>query len=277
MKTQIEKAAAFAALHDAPGCFVIPNPWDAGSARILAALGFQALTTTSAGFARTAGEADYGVTRDQLLEHIRALAAATDLPLAGDLENGFGHDPETCAETIRLGAEAGLVGGSIEDASGDPSDPIYDIGRAAARIAAAAEAARGLPFRFMLVGRCENYLHGRNDLADTIRRLQAYQDAGADVLFAPGLETAEDIRTVCREVDRPVNIMRGPRNAMLSLEDLAALGVRRVSLGNLLHSAAMTAFLAAAREAAGGAFTFAAGVTSGTQIDALLAAGRPSA
>ena len=275
MKTQAEKAAEFAALHDGPSAFVIPNPWDAGSARMLAALGFQALTTTSAGFARSTGVPDYGITRDHLLEHIRAVAAATDLPLAGDLENGFGHSPEICAETIRLGAGAGLVGGSIEDASNDPAHPIYDIGHAAERIAAAAEAAQSLPFRFMLVARCENHLHGRNDLTDTIRRLQAYQAAGADVLFAPGLETAEDIRMVCRALDRPVNVMRGPRNAMLSLDELAALGVKRVSLGNLLHSAAMTAFLTAAREATGGDFAFAAGVTPGSEIDALLQAGRP--
>ena len=272
MKTQSEKAEAFAALHE-KGCFVIPNPFDRGSARLLAALGFKALTTTSAGFARTTGVPDYGVTRDAVIAHARDMASATDLPLAGDLENGFGHAPESCAETIRLSAEAGLVGGSIEDATGNDADPIYDIGLAAERIRAAAEAAHALPFKYMLVARCENYLHGRNDLKDTITRLQAYQDAGADVLFAPGLETAEDIREVCRSLDRPVNIMRGPRNTLLGLAELEALGVRRVSLGNLLHSAAMTAFIRAAEGAGKGDFAFTRDLIPGSEIDQLLEAG----
>ncbi|MGZ3297542.1 MAG: isocitrate lyase/PEP mutase family protein [Asticcacaulis sp.] len=276
MKDQASKAREFAALHKAPGCFVIPNPWDAGSARILAALGFKALTTTSAGFARSTGVADYGVTREQVLSHCREMVAATDLPVAGDLEDGFGPRPEDCAETIRLAAEAGLVGGSIEDATGNAGAPIHEIGLAADRIRAASEAARALSFPFMLVARCENHLHGRGDLSDTIARLQAYQEAGADVMFAPGLSTAADIALVCRSLDRPVNVMRGPRDAMLTLDELAALGVKRVSTGNLLHSAAMTAFIGAAREMARGGFGFSGALLPGAEIDGLLRAGTPS-
>lgn len=275
MRKQAEKAAAFEALHKAPGAFVIPNPWDIGSARMLAALGFKALTTTSAGYARSIGVTDYKAGRDHVIAHCRELAAATDLPLAADLENGFGHAPQDCADTIRLGAEAGLVGGSIEDASGDPAAPIYDMAHAADRIRAAAEAARALPYKFMLVGRAENHLHGRTDLADTITRLQAYQEAGADVLFAPGLATAEDIRTVCSALDRPLNIMRGPRNAMLTVEELAALGVKRISLGGMLQMAAMTGFIAAAKEAASGSFSFVKTLASGAEVDGLLGQGTP--
>lgn len=269
MKTQVEKAADFAALHEA-GCFVIPNPWDRGSARMLAALGFKALTTTSAGFARSSGVPDYGVTRDVVLAHVRDLSGATDLPLAADLENGFGAAPEVCAETIRLGAEAGLVGGSIEDASGDDARPIYDIAHAADRIRAAAEAARALPHRFMLVARCENYLHGRPDLADTIKRLQAYQDAGADVLYAPGANSAEEIAAIVSSVDRPVNVLGGIGS--LNVADLATLGVRRISLGSFLHSAAMSAFVRAAEEAKT-AFSFTSGLVPGSELDQLLEAG----
>ena len=271
MKSQSEKADDFAALHTS-GCFVLPNPWDRGSARLLAAMGFQALTTTSAGYARSLGVSDYNAGLDHVLAHVRDLADATDLPLAADLENDFGHAPEACAETIRLCAEAGLVGGSIEDATGDAGNPIYDLARAADRIRAAAEAARGLPFRFMLVARCENYLHGRPDLADTIARLQAYQDAGADVLYAPGLTTAEDIAVVCRAVDRPVNILGGLGAQPLSVTELAALGVRRVSLGSLLHSAAMTAFVRAAEEARE-TFGFVGGLIGGGEFDRMLVAG----
>ena len=272
MKTQGQKAADFAALHDS-GCFVIPNPWDRGSARLLAALDFKALTTTSAGYARSLGVSDYNAGRDHVLAHVRDLNDATDLPLAADLENGFGHDPEACAETIRLGAAAGLVGGSIEDATGDAGNAIYDIGHAADRIRAAAEAAKGLPFRFMLVARCENHLHGRNDLADTITRLQAYQEAGADVLYAPGITTAEEIGTVCRAVDRPVNVLGGLGANPLSVAELAALGVRRISLGSLLHSAAMTAFVKAAEESKS-TFGFVADLIGGAQFDGWLKAGQ---
>jgi 2-methylisocitrate lyase-like PEP mutase family enzyme len=271
MKTQAEKAADFAALHAAPGCFVIPNPWDAGSARLLAGLGFKALTTTSAGYARSLGVTDYQAGREHVLEHIRLMAPATDLPLAADLENGFGHAPQDCADTIRLGAEAGLVGGSIEDATGDPAAPIYDIAAATDRIRAAAEAARALPFKYMLVARAENYLRGRSDLADTIKRLQAYQEAGADVLFAPGLDTSEEVRAVCAAIDRPFNIMRGPRKEMLTVPQIAALGVKRISLGGMMHMAAMSAMIAAAREIAeAGTFSFGAGLVPGGEFDSLL-------
>lgn len=248
MKSQSEKAEAFAALHEAPGCFVIPNPWDAGSARILAALGYKALTTTSAGYAWSLGRTDYQAGRDDVLAHVRAVAPTVDLPLNGDLENGFGHEPEICAETIRLCAEAGLVGGSIEDATGDMDDPIYELEAAADRIRASVEAARALPFRFMLTARCENYLHGRPDLKDTIARLQAYQSAGADVLFAPGLQTADEIRSVCAEVDLPVNVLFGPWKETANIDEVAAMGVKRISIGGALAAAAYKALIEAGRE-----------------------------
>ncbi|ESQ88160.1 2-methylisocitrate lyase [Asticcacaulis sp. AC460] len=267
MKSQAQKAADFAALHQS-GCFVIPNPWDRGSARMLAGLGFKALTTTSAGCARSIGVTDYRAGRDHVLAHCRDLVDATDLPLAADLEDGFGPAPEDCAETIRLGAEAGLVGGSIEDWRADGT--FYDIEAAAERIRAAAEAARSLDFPFQLVARCENYLRGKPDFADTVRRLQAYQEAGADVLYAPCLTTAEEYTTLLREVDRPVNALGGIGNPALTVSELAALGARRISLGSLLHSAAMTAFLKAATDET---FGFVAGLTSGGELDRLLEKG----
>lgn len=274
MKTQAEKATAFEALHAAPGCFVIPNPWDPGSARILAGLGFKALTTTSAGYARSIGFPDYNAGRESVMAHIRAMAPMIDIPLAADLEDGFGPTPEACAETIRQGAEAGLVGGSIEDFTGDRAEPIHSIGKAADRMRAAAEAARGLPFKFMLCARAENYLHGRPDLKDTIARLQAYQEAGADVLFAPGLNTSDEVREVCRSIDRPFNIVRGPRKESLSVDEVAALGVRRISLGGMLHAAAMSAMIAAGKEIAdAGTFGFAKAMPFAGEIDALLNAG----
>lgn len=268
MKTQAEKAADFARLHER-GCFVIPNPWDRGTARLLAGLGFRALTTTSAGYARSLGVSDYQAGRDHVLAHVRDLVTATDLPLAADLENGFGHAPEVCAETIRLGAEAGLVGGSIEDATGD-ARVIYDMAEAADRIRAAAEAAKALPYTFMLVARCENYLHGRTDLADTIARLQAYQEAGADVLYAPGVSTAEEIGEICRSVDKPVNVLGGLGAKPLSVCELADLGVRRVSVGSWLHSAAMTAFVNAAQDES---FGYVAELIGGRQMDQWLKEG----
>lgn len=269
MKSQADKAADFAALH-AAGCFVIPNPWDIGSARILAGLGFKALTTTSAGFARSNGVPDYGVTRDMVVAHAEALTRATDLPIAGDLEDGFGPNPEDCAETIRRAAAAGLVGGSIEDWTGNDADPIHDIEKAADRVRAAAEAARALPFKFMLVGRCENHLRGRTDLDDTIKRLQAYQEAGADVLFAPGLTTAEQIGAVVSSIDRPLNVIGGIGGVTNDLSALAALGVRRVSVGNFLHSAAMSGMIAAAREMQAGRIDFTASLVSGGDLNRLL-------
>ena len=249
--TQAEKARRFQALHARPGAFVIPNPWDAGTARILTGLGFEALTTTSAGLAFTLGRRDGtgAVTREETLGNAKAIVDATDLPVAGDLENGFGHSPEAAAETIRLAGEvAGLVGGSIEDATGDPRRPIYDFQHAVERVAAAAEAARALPFPFLLVGRAENFLHNRPDLDDTIRRLQAFEAAGADALYAPGITRSEDIRRVCLAMSKPVNVVMGLKNASLSVAELSALGVRRISLGSALSRAALGAMLRAARE-----------------------------
>jgi len=248
--TQAAKAERFQALHARPGAFVIPNPWDAGSARILEKLGFEALTPTSAGLAFVLGRRDGAgeVTRDETLANAKAIADATDLPVAADLENGFGHAPEAAAETIRLAGEAGLVGGSIEDSTGSPARPIYDFQQAVERVAAAAEAAHALPFPFVLVGRAENFLHGRPDLDDTIRRLQAFEAAGADALFAPGLTRAEDIRTVCASVGKPVNVVMGLKSASFSVAELAALGVRRISVGSALSRAALGAFVRAARE-----------------------------
>ncbi len=271
MKTQSQKAADFEALHKAPGCFVIPNPWDPGSARLLAALGFKALTTTSAGYARSIGVTDYKAGREHVLEHIRMMAPAVDIPLAADLENGFGDRPQDCADTIRFGAEAGLVGGSIEDFTGDTSSPIYSIERAAERVRAAVEAAKKLPFKFMRCARAVNYLRGRPDLSDTIKRLQAYQEAGADVLFAPGLDTAEEVRTVCKALDKPFNIMRGPRKEVLSVADIAALGVKRISTGGMMHAVATAAMIDAARElATTGTFEFMKRMGSASEIDSLL-------
>jgi 2-methylisocitrate lyase-like PEP mutase family enzyme len=247
--TQAEKAERFQTLHARPGAFVIPNPWDAGSARILTSLGFEALTTTSAGLAFTLGRRDGAMTRDETLANARAIVEATHLPVAADLENGFGHTPEAAATTIRLAGEvAGLVGGSIEDATGDPLRPIYELQHAVERVAAAAEAARALPFAFVLVGRAENFLHGRPDLDDTIRRLQAFEAVGADALYAPGLTKAEDIRNVCAAVRKPVNVLMGLKSGSLSVAELATLGIRRISLGSALSRAALGAFVRAARE-----------------------------
>ena len=272
--SQADKAAAFEALHKAPGVFVIPNPWDPGSARLLAGLGFKALTTTSAGYARSIGFPDYNAGRENVMAHIRAMAPVIDIPLAADLEDGFGPKPEDCAETIRQGAAAGLVGGSIEDFTGDRANPIYSIAEAADRIRAAAEAARNLPFKFMLCARAENYLNGRPDLADTIARLRAYQEAGADVLFAPGLNTSEEVREVCRSIDRPFNIVRGPRKEQLTVEQVGALGVKRISTGGMMHAVAMSAMIGAAKEMLGpGTFEFSKAMKHAGEIDALLGKG----
>jgi 2-methylisocitrate lyase-like PEP mutase family enzyme len=248
--SQLDKAVKFQALHARPGAFVIPNPWDAGSARILAALGFEALATTSAGLAFALGRRDGegAISRDETLANATVIAEATDLPVAADLENGFGDAPEAAAQTIRLAAGAGLVGGSIEDATGDPARPIYDFAHAVERVAAAVEAARSLPFPFTFVARAENFLHGRPDLDDTIRRLQAFEAAGADALFAPGLPGIEAIRTVCAAVGKPVNVVMGLKGMTYSVADLAAAGVRRISLGSALARAALGGFVRAARE-----------------------------
>jgi 2-methylisocitrate lyase-like PEP mutase family enzyme len=262
MPTQAEKAATFRELHYRPEPLIVANPWDAGTARILTALGFEALSTTSGGLAVTLGRRDgtASVTRDEALANAKAIVEATHLPVAADLENGYGHAPEDAAETIRLAAEAGLVGGSIEDASGDPAHPIYDFNQAVERVAAAVEAARTLSFSFMFVARAENYLHGRPDLDDTVRRLQAFEKAGAEVLYAPGLTRPEDIKAVCASVSKPVNVLAALKGALhLSVSELAALGVRRISLGSALSRAAMSAFIRASREIMEkGSFTFAA-------------------
>jgi 2-methylisocitrate lyase-like PEP mutase family enzyme len=263
MPTQSQKAAAFRKLHDRDGAFIIPNPWDIGTARLLAHLGFEALATTSAGYAFSVGRPDYSIGRDEMLKHVGEIVSATDLPVSADLENGFADGAAAAAETYRLAAATGLVGGSIEDATGRKDDPIYEHRLAAERVQAVVEAVRSLPFPFTLTARAENYLWGRPDLKDTIGRLQAYQDAGADVLYAPGLTSKEDIATVVRSVDRPVNVVMGLKGVQLSLADLAGIGVKRISVGSALSRAALGAFLRAAREMRGrGTFAFAAEAVS---------------
>jgi 2-methylisocitrate lyase-like PEP mutase family enzyme len=248
MANQAEKSDVFRALHARDHAFVIPNPWDLGSARMLEGLGFEALATTSAGYAFTLGKRDGAVGRDGMMDHVASLSAATKLPLSVDLENGFGDAPAFVAETIRMVSEAGSVGGSIEDATGKENDPIYEIGFATERIRAAAEAAHATPFAFTLTARCENYLYGKPDLKDTIRRLQAYQGAGADVLYAPGMTKHDEIATLVRSLDRPVNVLVGFKGIRLSVAEASALGVRRLSTGSALGRAAYGAFLAAAEE-----------------------------
>ncbi|MEZ2444813.1 oxaloacetate decarboxylase [Chitinophaga sp. RCC_12] len=245
------RAEAFQALHQRPGIFIAPNPWDAGSARILETLGFKALATTSAGLAFSLGKPDghAAVTREETLQNVRDIISATALPVAADLENGFGDDPAACAETILLAAKAGLAGGSIEDATGKPGDPIYPFDVAVARVKAAVAAARSLPHPFMLTARAENLIYGRPDLKDTIRRLEAFADAGADVLFAPGLKTPEEIAAVVKAVaPRPVNVVMGLSGGNFSLQQLEDLGVKRVSIGSSLIRAAYGAIFRAAEE-----------------------------
>ncbi len=273
MTTQLDRGEAFRALHERPGIFAIPNPWNAGSARMLAALGFEALATTSAGFAFSIGKPDVegAVTREETLANAREIVEATPLPVSADLENGFGDEPEACAETIRLAAAAGLVGGSIEDAIGRAADPIYPFDHAVERVKAAVAAARALPFPFTLTARAENFLNKRPDLPDTIRRLQAFAEAGADVLYAPGLKTAEDIGAVVRAVaPKPVNVVMGLAGAAFSLAELEQLGVKRVSVGSAFARAAYGAFLRAAREVKDqGTFTFAGDAVPYAEINAL--------
>jgi 2-methylisocitrate lyase-like PEP mutase family enzyme len=245
---RLRRAEAFRRLHDGP-TFVLPNPWDAGSARVLTGLGFPALATTSGGLAFGLGRRDGAnlVSRQETLDNVRAVVAATPLPVAADLENGFGATPDEVARTIDLTAGAGAVGGSIEDATGEADRPIFDLAEAVDRVTAAVEAARALPFPFTLVARAENFLYGRPDLDDTIRRLQAYQAAGADVLYAPGLPDAAAVRAVCAAVDRPVNALAGGSTA-LTVATLAECGVRRVSLGSALARVALSAMVEAATE-----------------------------
>jgi 2-methylisocitrate lyase-like PEP mutase family enzyme len=258
MNHQVTKGETFKSLHERPGIFAIPNPWDAGSAKLLANLGFEALATTSAGLAFSLGKPDgaRAVSREETLGNARAIVEATSLPVSADLENGFGDEPETCAETIRLAVKVGLVGASIEDSTGRIEDPIYPFDMSVERVKAAVKAVREAPFPFMLTARAENFLHRRPDLKDTIRRLEAFADAGADVLYAPGLQTREEIVAVVKAVaPKPVNVLAG---GALSLADLAGLGVKRASLGSALARAAYGAFLRAAEEIhREGAFTFA--------------------
>jgi 2-methylisocitrate lyase-like PEP mutase family enzyme len=258
--SQSEKGKRLRALHEGPGTFVIPNPSNAGTARILTSLGFKALATTSAGVAFSLGRKDGAglVSREETLEHAREIVEASDLPVSADLEKCFGDEPEIVAETIRMAAVVGLVGGSVEDATGDPNRPIYDHVLAVERVAAAVAAARALPFPFIVVGRAENFLHGRADLKDTIRRLEAYAEVGADVLYAPGLPDLDAIRTVCAAVaPRPVNALAGGKGSGLTVANLAAAGARRISVGSALTRAAFGAFLRGAREIAEkGTFTF---------------------
>jgi 2-methylisocitrate lyase-like PEP mutase family enzyme len=244
--TQREKAAHFRALHDGPGAFVIPNPWDAGSARLLAGLGFQALATSSAASAAALGRRDGGLTREEALAHSRLIVNATDLPVSADLEKGFDDAPEVVAETIRLAAEAGLVGCTVEDTTGNPDSPLFDFSLAVERIAAAAQASRALQFPFMLTARAHNLLFPNPSLDETIRRLQAFEMAGADVLFAPGLPDVAAVRSVCAAVSKPVNFMVGIKGKSFSVSELAAAGVRRISLATSLYRAAMTGLLDAA-------------------------------
>ncbi|HKP62572.1 MAG TPA: isocitrate lyase/phosphoenolpyruvate mutase family protein [Polyangiales bacterium] len=246
--TQRDKALRFRELHAGPRAFVIANAWDAGSARLLASVGFEALATSSGAAAAVLGRRDHTITRDESLANARAIVEASDLPVSADLEKGFGDAPNAMAETIRLAAEIGLVGGSIEDASGDSARPIYDLGLAAERVARAVEAARALPFPFTLTARAENYLHGRNDLDDTIARLRAYAEAGADVLFAPALPDLAAVRAVCAAVNKPVNFMVALKGKSWSVAELEAAGVRRISLAGSLYRYAMAAARTAATE-----------------------------
>ena len=246
--TQQEKAIRFRALHDGPGTFIIPNPWDVGSARLLAGLGFQALATSSAASAASIGKRDGKLTRNEALAHSRSIVDATDLPVSADLEKGFGDQPEDVALTVGLAADVGLVGCTIEDSTGDPDNPLYEINLAVERIAAAARAARALPFPFLLTARAHNLLFPNPSLEDTIRRLQAFEAAGADVLFAPGLPDLAAVSAVCAAVTKPVNFMAGIKGKSFSVSELAAAGVRRISLATSLYRAAMTGLLDAARE-----------------------------
>jgi len=267
--TLSEKAEYFADLHRQPSAFIIPNPWDIGSARILAQLGFKALATTSAGHAFSIGRKDDTVPREAVLGHLRDIAAATDLPVSADLGKCFGDTPEIVAETITLAGATGIVGGSIEDATCVPGQPIYEKEYAVDRVRAAAESARRLPYRFTLTARCENYLHNRKDLRDTIDRLQAYQTAGADVLFAPGLTTKADIAEVVRSLDRPVNVVMGIVGVQLTAADLSEVGVKRISVGSSLARAALGAFVRAARELSDtGTFTYVGAAVSSKDANA---------
>jgi 2-methylisocitrate lyase-like PEP mutase family enzyme len=275
MTTQTQKAAAFRALHAREGAFIIPNPWDAGTARLLTALGFEALATTSLGLANTLGRPDGAgaVSRAEVLANCAEIAGATHLPVSADLENCYAHEPRAAAEMIRLAAEAGVVGGSIEDATGDVERPIYDFELAVERVRAAVETARSLPFPFVLSARAENFLHGRRDLDDTIRRLQAFERAGADVLYAPGLRDLETIRTVASSVSKPLNVVMSAADPTLTREQLAKAGVKRISVGGALSRLALASFLRAAHEMKEqGGFTWVADTISAKELNRLFTA-----
>ena len=268
---QSAKAARFRALHERAGAFVIPNVWDGGSAGVMAGLGFEALATSSSAAANTLGKLDGGLTRDEALGHAGAVVAVSELPVSADLEQGFADEPEAVAETIRRAAAVGLVGGSIEDASGNEREPIYPLSLAVERVAAAMAAARKLPFPFTLTARAENYLHGRADLDDTLRRLEAFEHAGADVLFAPGLPDLAAVRTVCRAVRKPVNFMVGIRGRSFSVAELADAGVKRISLSTSLYRASMTGLYAAGREVKdSGTFGYLETIMSGKDLAGFL-------
>ncbi|MGA7908472.1 MAG: isocitrate lyase/phosphoenolpyruvate mutase family protein [Candidatus Sulfotelmatobacter sp.] len=274
--TREQKYKAFKALHERPGAFVIPNPWNAGTARILTALGFEALATTSAGYAFSAGRRDSAaeVSRDEILENAKSIVEATDLPVSADLANGYGRSPEATAATILLAAEVGLAGGSIEDATGDGRDPIYEFELAVERVEAAAEAAQDC--QFLLTARAENFLHGRPNLDDTIRRLQAFAQAGADVVYAPGLPDLDAIRQVCASVSKPVNVLMGLKGASYSVEQLVAAGVKRISVGGSFARAALGGFMRAAREVKDkGTFTYATEAMPHAEATGYMAPGKP--
>jgi 2-methylisocitrate lyase-like PEP mutase family enzyme len=269
--TREQKYQTFKAMHERTGTFVIPNPWNAGAAKILTALGFEALATTSAGYAFSVGLEDSTatLTRDGILANAKEIVEATPLPVSADLQDGFGPSPEVCSETIRLASAIGLAGGSIEDATGDPSAPIYDFQLAVERVEAAAETAH--THQFLLTARAENFLHGRPNLEDTIRRLQFFADAGADVLYAPGLPSLEAIREVCASVSKPVNVLMGLQGATFSVEELAAVGAKRISVGGSFARAALGTFLRAAREVKEkGTFSFATDAISHAEVSSYM-------
>ncbi len=272
MSILAEKADRFLGLHHQPAAFIIPNPWDIGSAQILAKLGFKALASTSAGFAFSVGRRDNTVAREATLAHLHDLAGATELPVSADLGDGFGAGPEAVAETIRLAGETGIVGGSIEDSTGVEGNPIHEKEQAVERIRAAVASARRLPFHFTLTARCENYLHGKRDLADTIDRLQRYGEAGADVLYAPGLVAREDIAAVVRAVGKPVNFLAGMPGERMTLAELSLLGVKRVSVGSSLARAALGSLVRAGQEmGTAGTFTFAQSALPSREANAFFA------
>jgi 2-methylisocitrate lyase-like PEP mutase family enzyme len=272
MQTQQQKSAAFVALHQNPGCFLIPNPWDKGSAILLESMGFKALASTGAGYAFTLGKPDLAVGAKDMMGYFKDICDVTDVPVSADMQNGFGDTPELAAQTIIEAASVGLVGGSIEDAGGNSLSDIYDIGLATARIGAAAEAAKSLNFKFMLTARCENYLYGNPNIGDTIKRLQAYQEAGADVLYAPGIQTVDDIKAVLSSIDRPMNLLMSFPSSQLTVADVAALGVKRISIGGSMARAAMGALKRAGAEMLEhGTFNYAKEAMSGKDLNALFA------